>query len=32
VLESGSIRTRDLGGVATNTAFTDAICRELEQS
>lgn len=30
VLESGRIRTRDLGGDATTTSFTDAICREVE--
>jgi isocitrate dehydrogenase (NAD+) len=29
VLAAGKIRTRDLGGEATTTAFTDAICREL---
>jgi isocitrate dehydrogenase (NAD+) len=30
VLTRGSSRTRDLGGAATTTEFTDAICRELE--
>jgi isocitrate dehydrogenase (NAD+) len=30
VLESGQVRTRDLGGTATTTAFTDAICRAIE--
>jgi isocitrate dehydrogenase (NAD+) len=30
VLESGTIRTRDLGGNSTTSAFTDAICRALE--
>jgi len=29
VLEAGQVRTRDLGGGATTTAFADAICREL---
>jgi isocitrate dehydrogenase (NAD+) len=29
VLTAGEIRTRDLGGTATTTEFTDAICREL---
>ena len=32
VLKDGTIRTRDLGGSATTTAFTEAICRELEKS
>jgi isocitrate dehydrogenase (NAD+) len=30
VLTNGQVRTRDLGGDATTTAFTDAICRQLE--
>ena len=30
VLTRGATRTRDLGGTATTTEFTDAICRELE--
>jgi isocitrate/isopropylmalate dehydrogenase len=30
VLTDGVIRTRDLGGTATTTEFTDAICRQLE--
>lgn len=30
VLEKGEIRTRDLGGLATTTEFTDAILRELD--
>jgi isocitrate dehydrogenase (NAD+) len=30
VLERGEVRTRDLGGKATTTEFTQAICRELE--
>jgi len=31
VLTEGRVRTRDLGGQASTTEFTDAICRELEQ-
>jgi isocitrate dehydrogenase (NAD+) len=31
VLTRGAVRTRDLGGSATTTEFTDAICRELER-
>jgi isocitrate dehydrogenase (NAD+) len=31
VLEEGSIRTRDLGGSSTTTAFTEAIVREVER-
>ncbi len=30
VLEAGQIRTHDLGGTASTTAFTDAVCREIE--
>jgi isocitrate dehydrogenase (NAD+) len=30
VLAAGAVRTRDLGGTATTTEFTDAICREIE--
>jgi isocitrate dehydrogenase (NAD+) len=30
VLTAGRVRTRDLGGTATTTEFTDAICRTLE--
>jgi isocitrate dehydrogenase (NAD+) len=30
VLAAGHVRTRDLGGTATTTEFTDAICREVE--
>jgi isocitrate dehydrogenase (NAD+) len=32
VLTEGVVRTRDLGGTATTTEFTDAICRQLEAS
>ena len=32
VLTGGVVRTRDLGGTATTTEFTDAVCRELETS
>jgi isocitrate dehydrogenase (NAD+) len=31
VLRDGRVRTRDLGGTATTTEFTDAICREIEK-
>jgi isocitrate dehydrogenase (NAD+) len=31
VLVDGRIRTRDLGGDATTTAFTDAVCREVQR-
>ena len=30
VLAAGAVRTRDLGGTASTTEFTDAICREME--
>jgi isocitrate/isopropylmalate dehydrogenase len=30
VLVDGAVRTRDLGGAATTTEFTDAVCRRLE--
>ena len=30
VLADGPVRTRDLGGTATTTEFTEAICREIE--
>ncbi len=30
VLEAGDVRTRDLGGQASTTEFTDAICRAVE--
>ncbi len=32
VLTDGVVRTRDLGGTATTTEFTDAVCREVETS
>ena len=32
VLTEGRIRTRDLGGTANTTEFTDAICREIESA
>ena len=28
---AGPVRTRDLGGTATTTEFTEAICREIEK-
>jgi isocitrate dehydrogenase (NAD+) len=31
VLADGHVRTRDLGGTASTTEFTDAICREIEK-
>src|SRR6476469_2311871 len=31
VLAAGVIRTRDLGGTASTTEFTDAICKEIEK-
>jgi isocitrate dehydrogenase (NAD+) len=31
VLAAGVIRTRDLGGTASTTEFTDAICKEIER-
>jgi isocitrate dehydrogenase (NAD+) len=30
VLTAGAVRTRDLGGQATTTEFTEAVCREIE--
>jgi isocitrate dehydrogenase (NAD+) len=30
VLSAGTVRTRDLGGTATTTEFTDAVCREMQ--
>ena len=32
VLAAGRVRTRDLGGAATTTEFTDAVCREVEKT
>jgi isocitrate dehydrogenase (NAD+) len=32
VLASGQVRTRDLGGTATTTEFTDAVCHEVEKT
>ena len=32
ILAAGRVRTRDLGGTATTTEFTDAICREMEKA
>ena len=31
VLVAGRVRTRDLGGRASTTEFTDAVCREIEK-
>jgi isocitrate dehydrogenase (NAD+) len=31
ILTAGEVRTHDLGGTATTTDFTDAICREIEK-
>jgi isocitrate dehydrogenase (NAD+) len=31
VLEAGRVRTRDLGGEASTTAFTEEVCREIER-
>ena len=31
VLRTRIVRTRDLGGTATTTEFTEAICREIEK-
>jgi len=31
VLTEGSVRTRDLGGSASTTAFADAVCRAVER-
>jgi isocitrate dehydrogenase (NAD+) len=30
VLAAGTVRTRDLGGTATTTEFTEAVCREMQ--
>jgi isocitrate dehydrogenase (NAD+) len=32
VLTKGTVRTRDMGGTATTTEFTEAVCREVERS
>ena len=32
VLAAGAVRTRDLGGSASTTEFTDAVCREVEKT
>ena len=32
ILSAGEVRTRDLGGSASTTEFTDAICRQLESA
>jgi isocitrate dehydrogenase (NAD+) len=32
VLTAGQVRTRDLGGTASTTQFTEAVCREIEKS
>jgi isocitrate dehydrogenase (NAD+) len=32
VLVAGQVRTRDLGGTASTTAFTEAVCREVAKS
>ena len=32
ILSAGTVRTRDLGGSASTTEFTDAICRQLESA
>jgi isocitrate dehydrogenase (NAD+) len=32
VLIAGTVRTRDLGGTASTTEFTDAVCREVEKT
>ena len=29
---NGAVKTRDLGGSATTTEFTDAVCREIENT
>ena len=31
VLAAGAVRTHDLGGIASTTEFTDAICKEIEK-
>ena len=32
VLGAGAVRTRDLGGTASTTEFTDAVCRQVEKT
>jgi isocitrate dehydrogenase (NAD+) len=32
VLAAGAVRTRDLGGTASTTEFTEAVCREMEKT
>jgi isocitrate/isopropylmalate dehydrogenase len=32
VLTGGQVRTRDLGGTASTTEFTETLCREIEKS
>jgi isocitrate dehydrogenase (NAD+) len=32
VLDAGVVRTRDLGGTASTTEFTDTVCREVEKT
>jgi isocitrate dehydrogenase (NAD+) len=32
VLAAGAVRTRDLGGTASTTEFTEAVCREVEKT
>ena len=31
VLSAGEVRTKDMGGEASTTAFTEAVCREVEK-
>ena len=31
VLTAGEVRTRDIGGTASTTEFTEAVCREVER-
>nr|MBA3886364.1 NAD-dependent isocitrate dehydrogenase [Acidobacteriota bacterium] len=32
VLTDGRVRTRDIGGTASTTEFTEAVCREVQAS